>query len=109
MTQLVDILSFAKTPAQRAILIHVTCYTASLYVIDFTRALNSGEAHPSGLPPEQLLQPRPSSSESPWLPKAPHASLAVRDASKPLCLPRKPSELEPSRCSPCSASSTSSL
>ncbi len=30
----------------KAILIHVTCYTASLYVIDFTRALNSGEAHP---------------------------------------------------------------
>src|SRR5258706_1223503 len=28
----------------KAILIHVTCYTASLYVIDFTRALNSGEA-----------------------------------------------------------------
>jgi hypothetical protein len=37
------ILSFAKTPHE-AILIRVTCYTASLYVIDFTCALNFGEA-----------------------------------------------------------------
>jgi hypothetical protein len=36
-------LSFAKTPHE-AILIRVTCYTASLYVIDFTCALNFGEA-----------------------------------------------------------------
>lgn len=36
-------LSFAKTPHE-AILIHVTCYTASLYVIDFTCAPNFGEA-----------------------------------------------------------------
>src|SRR5271169_3156430 len=38
-------LSFAKTPHE-AILIRVTCYTASLYVIDFTCALNFGEAQP---------------------------------------------------------------
>jgi hypothetical protein len=38
-------LSFAKTPHQ-AILIRVTCYTTSLYVIDFTCALNFGDAQP---------------------------------------------------------------
>ncbi len=36
-------LSFAKTPHE-AILVHVTCYMASLYVIDFTWALDFGEA-----------------------------------------------------------------
>src|SRR5271167_3955089 len=40
------VLFFAKTPHTKGSLIHVTCYTASLYVIDFTRALNFGEAHP---------------------------------------------------------------
>ena len=40
---LISKLSFAKTPHE-AILIRVTCYTASLYVIDFTCALNFGEA-----------------------------------------------------------------
>jgi len=38
-----DVLWFAKTPHE-AILIHVTCYTASFYIIDFTRALDFGEA-----------------------------------------------------------------
>src|SRR5258708_38732587 len=51
-------------------------------------------------PPEQLLQHRPSSSESSWLSKAPRASAAARDASKLLCLPRTPDEPIPSRCSP---------
>jgi len=36
-------LSFAKTPHE-AILVHVTCYAASLYVIDSTCALDFGEA-----------------------------------------------------------------
>ena len=36
-------LSFAKTPHE-AILVHVTCYAVSLYVIDFTCALDFGEA-----------------------------------------------------------------
>jgi DNA-binding NarL/FixJ family response regulator len=36
-------LSLAKTQHE-AILVHVTCYTASLYVIDFTCALDFGEA-----------------------------------------------------------------
>src|SRR5712664_4207290 len=39
-----------QNSARRAILIHVTCYTASLYVIDFTRALNSGEAQAKTYP-----------------------------------------------------------
>jgi hypothetical protein len=39
-------LSFAKTPHE-AILVHVTCYAVSLYVIDFTCALDFGEAHRS--------------------------------------------------------------
>jgi hypothetical protein len=39
-----QILSLAKTPHE-AILVHVTCYTASLFVIDFTCALDFGEAH----------------------------------------------------------------
>jgi hypothetical protein len=34
-----------QNSARRRILIHVTCYTASLYVIDFTCALDFGEAH----------------------------------------------------------------
>ena len=38
-------LSLAKTPRE-AILVHVTCYTAALYVIDFTCALDFGEAQP---------------------------------------------------------------
>jgi hypothetical protein len=36
-------LSFAKTPHE-AILVHVTCYAVSSYVIDFTCALDFGEA-----------------------------------------------------------------
>jgi len=36
-------LSFAKTPHE-AILVHVTCYALSLYVIDFICALDFGEA-----------------------------------------------------------------
>jgi hypothetical protein len=36
-------LSFANTP-QPLNLLRVTCYTASLYVVHFKRALNSGEA-----------------------------------------------------------------
>src|SRR5258706_7482943 len=36
-------LSFAKTPHE-AILVHVTCYAVSLYVIDSTCALDFGEA-----------------------------------------------------------------
>lgn len=39
-------LSFAKTPHE-AIFIHVTCYTTSLYVIDFICAPNFGEAQVS--------------------------------------------------------------
>ena len=39
-------LSFAKTPHE-AILVHVTCYAVSLYVIDFTCALGFGEAQHS--------------------------------------------------------------
>ena len=39
-------LSFAKIPHE-AILVHVTCYMASLYVIDFTCAPNFGEAQGS--------------------------------------------------------------
>jgi hypothetical protein len=35
--------SFAKTP-RRLNFIHVTCYMASLYVVDFKRALNFVEA-----------------------------------------------------------------
>ena len=43
LSNLQVILSFAKTPPE-AILIHVTCYTPALYVIDFTCALDFGEA-----------------------------------------------------------------
>jgi hypothetical protein len=38
-------LFFAKTPHE-ALFIHVTCYAASMYVIDFICALSFGEAHP---------------------------------------------------------------
>ena len=41
-------LSFAKTPHE-AILVHVTCYAVSLYVIDFTCALDFGEARQVGI------------------------------------------------------------
>src|SRR5258708_13682164 len=58
----------------------------------------------SAPPPEQLLQPRPSLSESSWLSKAPHASAGARDASKLLCLPCTPDKPIPSRCSPRSTS-----
>ena len=42
-------LSVAKTP-RRLNLIHVTCCTISLYVVDFKRALDFGEAHPAAGP-----------------------------------------------------------
>src|SRR5258708_40046831 len=58
----------------------------------------------SGPSPEQLLLRQPSSSESSWLSKAPHASAAARDANKPLCLPCTPDEPMPFRCSPRSTS-----
>jgi|SRR6266403_4327445 len=38
---------FAKTPHE-AVLIHVICYTTSLYFIDLKRALNFGDAHLTG-------------------------------------------------------------
>jgi len=41
-------LSFAKTPHE-AILVHVTCYAVSLYVIDFTCALDFGEGRALGV------------------------------------------------------------
>jgi hypothetical protein len=43
-------LCFAKTP-QRPNVMHVTCYTTSLYLIDFKCALNFGEGqvHPKKL------------------------------------------------------------
>jgi hypothetical protein len=44
------ILSFAKTPHE-AILVHVTCYAVSLYVIDSTCALDFGEAQPRAAAP----------------------------------------------------------
>jgi len=39
-------LFFAKTPHE-ALFIHVTCYAASMYVIDFICALSFGEAQDS--------------------------------------------------------------
>jgi hypothetical protein len=49
-------LSFAKTPHQ-AILIRVTCYTTSLYVIDFTCALNFGDAQAESSLTENVRSP----------------------------------------------------
>ena len=74
-------LSFAKTPHE-AILVHVTCYTASLYVIDFTCALDIGEAHGFKMGTEPV-------GADPWSRIAHGARSSCRIAAR-MAHPRKP-------------------